>query len=185
MAMIANDVMHARLDHEERRLVRWLARHSLTVLRMGMGLVFVWFGVLKFFPGESPAEDLALGAIDVLTFGIVPAAVSLPLLAMLECAIGVGLLTGRFLRLTLVLLAVQMAGALSPLVLMPGEMFRTPWAATLEGQYVLKDIILVAAGMVLGATVRGGRLVSEPGSGPTHPPAGGTQPVSLPVRRAA
>ena len=84
-------------------------------------------------------------------------------LAVWECAIGIGLLTARFLRATLLLLVVQMAGTITPLFLFPDQTFTAfPYAPTLEGQYIIKNIVLVAAAMVVGATVRGGGLTSEP-----------------------
>jgi putative oxidoreductase len=73
------------------------------------------------------------------------------------------LLTGRGMRLALGLLVLQLGGILSPLVLLPGEMFRAdPVAPTLAGQYVFKDIILVAAAMVVGARALGARMVVDP-----------------------
>jgi uncharacterized membrane protein YphA (DoxX/SURF4 family) len=112
-----------------------MARYGVVVLRVALGGVFLWFGALKYYPGLSPAQTLALGTIDALTFGLVPAGVSLVLLATLECAIGLGLISGRFMRLTLLLLAFQMVGAASPLFLFPGEVFtQFPYAPTLEGQ---------------------------------------------------
>jgi uncharacterized membrane protein YphA (DoxX/SURF4 family) len=151
------------LDVLDLGITRFLARHSLMLLRVGMGAVFLWFGALKFFPGLSPAQELATRTIDVLTLGLVPGAVSVVLLAALECAIGLGLLTGRFLRLTLLLLAFQMMGTLTPLFLFPGEVFvGSVLVPTLEGQYILKNAVLIGAGAVIGATARGGRLVAEP-----------------------
>jgi ABC-type uncharacterized transport system permease subunit len=83
-------------------------------------------------------------------------------LALWECVIGLGLLSGRFMRATLLLLAAQMAGTLTPLLLFPAEVFtRIPYAPTLEGQYIIKNAVLVSAAIVIGATVRGGGLVSE------------------------
>jgi uncharacterized membrane protein YphA (DoxX/SURF4 family) len=163
--------LHEWLDRLDLRIARWLARHSLPILRIAMGVVFLWFGALKFFPGLSPAEDIALRTIDVLTFGWLPEGVSLVLLAGLECAIGLGFLTGRFMRLTLALLTFQMIGALSPLVLFPGEVFDTfPYSPTLEGQYIIKNLVLIGAGLVIGATVRGGRIVADPNELPTQSP---------------
>ena len=84
-------------------------------------------------------------------------------LAVWECLIGLGLLSGRFLRATLLLLFVQMLGTVTPLFLFPTETFtHFPWAPTLEGQYIIKNVVLVAAAIVIGATVRGGELTSEP-----------------------
>jgi uncharacterized membrane protein YphA (DoxX/SURF4 family) len=139
-----------------------MASHGLRLLRISLGVVFLWFGVLKFFPGMSPASDLAARTISVLSFGIVPAGVSVPLLAAWECVIGVGLILGIFMRATLLLLALQMAGTLTPLLFFPGEVFtRVPYAPTLEGQYIIKNAVLISAAIVLGATVRGGGLVAE------------------------
>jgi uncharacterized membrane protein YphA (DoxX/SURF4 family) len=152
----------ARFDAIDARITAWMARHGMRLLRISLGVVFLWFGVLKFFSGMSPASDLATRTIDVLSFGIVPASVSLPLLASWECLIGIGLLFGVFMRATLFLLAVQMAGTLTPLVLFPSEVFtRIPYAPTLEGQYIIKNAVLISAAIVLGATVRGGGLVAE------------------------
>ena len=97
----------------------------------------------------------------MLTVGLVPGGDSLVLLATLECAIGLGLVSGRFMRVTLLLLAFQMVGAASPLLLFPGEVFtQLPYAPTLEGQYIIKNLVLVSAGIVIGATVRGGILTA-------------------------
>jgi uncharacterized membrane protein YphA (DoxX/SURF4 family) len=160
-----------RFDAVDERITSWMARHGLPILRISLGIVFLWFGALKFFPGLSPASDLAARTIEKLTFGIVPAGVSLPLLAGWECLIGLGLLFGTFMRVTLLLLAVQMAGTLMPLLLFPGEVFtRIPYAPTLEGQYIIKNAVLISAAIVLGATVRGGGLVPERGSKSVRPP---------------
>jgi len=145
------------------RLTRWTARHGIALLRVSVGLVFLWFGVLKFFPGLSPAQELAARTIGALTLGLVPGAVSVPLLAALETSIGLGLISGRFLRATLLLLLVQMAGTITPLLLFPHETFTLfPLAPTLEGQYILKNVVLVSAAILIGATVRGGLVIADP-----------------------
>ena len=144
-------------------LSRWMGRHGVTLLRVSLGLVFLWFGFLKFFPNLSPAQDLATRTIEALTLGKVPPPVSLPLLAAWECLIGLGLLTGLFVRATLFLMFVQMAGTITPVFLYPQEVFhRFPYAPTLEGQYIIKNLVLISAGLVIGATVRGGELVADP-----------------------
>ena len=160
--------LETRFDHIDRRISGWMAQHGITVMRVGLGVVFLWFGALKFFPDLSPAQDLAARTIEQLTLGLVRPAVALPVLAAWECLIGLGLLTGRFLRATLLLLAVQMLGTLTPLVLFPAETFTAfPFAPTLEGQYIIKNVVLITAAMVVGATVRGGQLQAEPGSAAT------------------
>jgi uncharacterized membrane protein YphA (DoxX/SURF4 family) len=140
-----------------------MARHGVPLLRVSLGIVFLWFGALKFFPGLSPADDLAARTIERLSGGLVGPAVSVPLLAAWECLIGLGLLFGVLLRAVLLLLAIQMLGTLTPIILFPGEVFaRVPYAPTLEGQYIIKNAVLISAAIVIGATVRGGGLVAEP-----------------------
>lgn len=147
-------------------ITRWMARNGIPLLRISLGVVFFWFGVLKFFPGLSPATELALKTIDTLTFGRVSPAIAINVLAAWECAIGLGLIFGVALRATLLLLFVQMLGTVTPLFLYPELTFtRFPHAPTLEGQYIIKNIVLVSAAIVIGATVRGGGLVAEPSRG--------------------
>lgn len=149
-------------DRVDPAVVRWMARNGISLLRISLGIVFFWFGVLKFFPGLSPAQELAGRTISDLSFGTVGPQVSLPLLASWECVIGLGLIFGKFLRATLFLLFLQMPGTLLPLFLYPAETFGAfPYSPTLEGQYIIKNFVLISAGLVVGATVRGGRMVVD------------------------
>ena len=144
------------------RITAWMARHGIVLLRVSLGIVFFWFGFLKFFPGLSPAQDIATRTISALTFGLISANVSLMILAVWECLIGLGLMLGIFMRTTLLLLFLQMLGAITPLFLFPNEVFTViPYAPTLEGQYIIKNIVLISSGIVIGATVRGGKLISH------------------------
>ncbi len=150
-------------DRLDRRIATFMADHGLLILRVALGVVFLWFGALKFFPGLSPAQDLAARPIEALSFGVVPPSVSRPVLAAWEVAIGLGLLIGHWMRAILLLLFVQMLGTITPLVLFPTETWTVfPIAPTLEGQYIIKNVVLVAAAIVLGATVRGGQLTVAP-----------------------
>lgn len=152
-----------RLARLDRGVTEWMARWGPRLLRVSLGVIFLWFGVLKFFPGLSPADDLATRTIATLTLGLVPAGVSRPALAGLETLIGVLLIAGVGLRLAVGLLLFQMLGTLTPLALFPGETWRRfPVAPTLEGQYILKNAVLITAGMVVGGMVRGGRLIADP-----------------------
>jgi putative oxidoreductase len=145
----------------ENRVHALLVRSSIGALRISLGAVFLAFGVLKYFPGVSPAQGLAVATTDILFFGRLPGSVAIVLIATLECAIGLLLIVGRGLRLAVYLLFGQLIGILSPVVLLSGRLFAGPHGApTLEGQYVLKDVVLVAAAMVVTAgSFRGGRLV--------------------------
>jgi len=158
------DQIRQTYDPVDRRITDVLARIGVPAVRIALGIVFFWFGVLKLFPGLSPAEDLAARTIQTLSGGAIGPSVSLPFLAIWECLIGLGLLFDRFLRATLFLLAVQMVGTLTPLFLFPSETWtHFPYAPTLEGQYIIKNVVLIAGAMVVGSTVRGGRIVPEPG----------------------
>jgi putative oxidoreductase len=130
-----------------------LRQISVTLLRISMGLVFLGFGMLKFVPDLSPAEGMVEQTVDALTFGMVPGIVGVLLVAALESTIGLCLITGRFMGIGLALLGVAMVGILSPIVLFPNELFsRRFFAPTLEGQYVLKDLILLTAGLVIAVS---------------------------------
>lgn len=154
--------MRSYFDTVDTRITGWMARFGVPLTRIALGIVFLWFGAIKFVPGWSPAADLATRTISELTLGLVPPHVSLPLLAAWESLIGLGLLTGRYLRATLLLLFVQMPGTMLPLLLFPGETFRAfPYAPTMEGQYIIKNLVLIAAAIVVGATARGGYLTNR------------------------
>ncbi|MGW2119154.1 DoxX family membrane protein [Streptomyces zhihengii] len=132
-----------------------LARHGPVLLRWSVGLVFLWFGVLKLFPGTSPAEAVAVRAATRMTFGVLPADAVAPLLALMETAIGVGLLTGLLLPLTLAVFFCHMAGVFLALVLLADEMWQDGFLVpTMEGQYIVKNVVLVAAGLVVAAGER-------------------------------
>ena len=153
---------HSTFEHLDRRVTLWMAQNGPTLVRISLGIIFLWFGAIKFVPGLSPADELATKTIAKLTFGLVEPSVSRPSLAGLESLIGLGLLTGKFLRITLLLLMVQMLGTVTPLFLFPDETWRRfPIALTLEGQYIVKNIVVVTAALVVGAVVRGGAMIAS------------------------
>ena len=142
----------------DQSVTSWMAWTGLTFLRVGLGVIFLWFGVLKFFPGLSPAENLVRNTIYFFDPDIF-----MPVLAAWEALIGVGLITGKFMRLTLLLLFLQMPGTALPLLILPDVVWNVfPYGLTIEGQYIVKNLVLIGAGLVLGGTVRGGRLNPDP-----------------------
>lgn len=140
-------------------LTGWLARHSVTILRVSLGLVFLGFGLLKFFPGASPAEALAVRTLDTLTFGILSGDTALLVTAAVETFIGLTLTTGKLLKTGLLVLGAALGGIMAPLVLFFGDLFGS--GVTLEAQYIAKDIILVAAGLVITARALGARMITD------------------------
>jgi uncharacterized membrane protein YkgB len=129
---------------------RFLARAGAPALRISLGLVFLVFGALKFFPGMSPVEVLVTRTWNALSFGLVDGYAALALTGALEVFVGVTLVTGVLLRIGLLALAATFVGVFSPLVFFTGELF-TAAGPTLTAQYILKDVVLVAAAMVVAA----------------------------------
>jgi uncharacterized membrane protein YphA (DoxX/SURF4 family) len=126
------------------------AQRTVNSLRYSIGLIYLWFGILKFFAGMSPAEQIACQTIRFFTAGRLPDSQALHLLALLECSIGFLLLTGVRVRATVVLLWLHLAGTFLPFLLFPGMLFRhAPYSFTLTGQYIFKNIILVFAARVI------------------------------------
>lgn len=135
-------------------ITNFMQKYGIVLLRISVGIVFLWFGILKFFPNVSPAQGIATDTINILTFGILPQKTALIILAIWETIIGIGLIYGKNLRLILFLLFTQMLGTLTPLIIFPSETFTYfPFVPTLEGQYIIKNLILISAGLVVGATV--------------------------------
>ena len=133
----------------DQQISGWMRRNGHFVLRMGLGVVFVWFGLLKPL-GVSPAADLVRRTVYFF-----PPDVFLPILGWWEVVIGVGLLYRPLNRLAILLLFLQMPGTLLPLVLLPEVCFtQIPWGLTLEGQYIIKNAVLIGAALVVGGTVR-------------------------------
>jgi len=82
----------------------WMAKNGVLFMRLSMGLIFFWFGFQKFFPGVSSAANIATQTIEVVSFGLVAYPIAMPLLATWEVLIGLGFLTGYFIRITSLLL---------------------------------------------------------------------------------
>jgi len=145
-------------DRLDRIITYWTARYGLLIMRLGLGIVFFWFGALKLVPGLSPAEELVRNTIYFFDPDFF-----LPVLAIWEMLIGLGLIFGKFMRATLLLLFLQMPGTALPLLILPEITWTIfPYGLTLEGQYIVKNLALIGGGLVLAGTVRGGRLDPEP-----------------------
>lgn len=158
LSMLRRLPFYTRIDRFDIWLTSWMARYGVGLLRIGLGVIFVWFGALKLVPGLSPAEELVRNTIYFVSPDFF-----IPILAIWEVVIGIGLISGLFMRTTLLLLFLQMPGTALPLVLLPEVCFTAfPYGLTLEGQYIIKNLVLVSAGLVIGSTVRGGRIDPNP-----------------------
>jgi hypothetical protein len=139
----------AILSEIELRLGAWMEKHGLLLLRIGMGIAFFWFGALKLL-GVSPAATLVLKTMSWL-----PIPGFIYILGVWEMAIGLCFLSPPCLRVALILLFLHMPGTFLPIVILPGEVFREfPFGLTLEGQYIVKNLVLIAAAIVIGGKIR-------------------------------
>lgn len=121
-------------------------KNGPNLLAVSIGVVYLWFGSLKFFPALSPAEGLAKNTIHELTLGILPDSYSIVLLAIMEVGIGICLLMGLWRKTTVIVALFHMALTFAPLILFPSESFQNPpWIPTLLGQYIGKNFVIVAA----------------------------------------
>jgi uncharacterized membrane protein YkgB len=140
-----------------------LERQGIAILRVSVGLVFLWFGLLKFFDDSSPAEAIATRTIGLISAGAIGPKVSLPMLAALECLIGIGILAKKYMKYVIPLLYFQMAGTILPLFCFPDETWKIfPVIPTLLGQYIIKNTVLASAAIILGAASKGGKLIADP-----------------------
>lgn len=129
-------------------LVGLMGRIGMPFLRIGIGVIFIWFGLLKPL-GLSPAAELLAKTVYWWTPEIV-----VPALGWWEVAIGVTFLIPKLTRVALALLALQMPGTFLPLVFLPEVCFTVfPWGLTLEGQYIVKNLVIIGAALVIGSTI--------------------------------
>lgn len=142
-----------RLWHQweslDSKVIRFMSRYGILLLRLAVAITFVWFGALKVF-GRSPVADLV-----AQTVYWIPPHVFVPVLGYWEVIVGVGLLFGVALRLVLFLFWLQLAGTLLVLVVRPELAFQggNPLLLTMTGEFVIKNLVLIAAGIVIGSTV--------------------------------
>ncbi len=139
----------ATVDDLDAWVTARMNEYGPSVLRIALGIVFVWFGGLKLL-GVSPAGDLV-----ARTVYFVSPEVFVPILGGWELLIGIGLLYRPLVRVGIFLLALQMPGTFLPLILLPDVVYTvSPYGLTIEGQYIVKNLVIIGAALVIGGTVR-------------------------------
>ncbi|RZJ73056.1 hypothetical protein [Flavobacterium sp.] len=123
----------------------------LEVLRYSICAVLLWFGILKFLGPSGVSDSLAIRTLEKLTFGYLKGVSCLYFVAVLECVIGIGLLVKRWLKPFLILLVLHLIGTAAPLLLFPSETWKAFLMPTFEGQYIIKNVLIVAGAIVLSA----------------------------------
>ena len=141
--------MKKAFDKLDKKIVAWMKHYSLIILRVSLAIVFIWFGFLK-TTGDSPAQEIVTKTIywfDPSWF--------VPFLGWWEVAIGLCMLWRPLIRGGIFLMALQMIGTFLPLIILPEITFiKFPFVPSLEGQYIIKNLVLIAAGIVVGSHVR-------------------------------
>ncbi|WFB37938.1 hypothetical protein P3T73_17650 [Kiritimatiellota bacterium B12222] len=146
-------------DEIDRKISDFMWRWGIQALRISLGIIFIWFGILKPF-GISAAAPLVLATVNWLPF--FDAEVWLNIIGWWEVAIGIAFLFQKTTRIAVGLLALQMVGTFMPLVMLPEVTFqagRIPYGPTMEGQYIIKNLLIISAALVVGGTVRGRKKV--------------------------
>ena len=132
----------------EEAVTAWMWRHGPPMARVSLGVIFLWFGLPKIL-GLSPVDDL-IGS----TVPFIPPGVFIPALGAVQVMIGLGFFFRPLLRVALILFFLHLPGTMLPLVLLPDLTFtQFPFSPTIEGQYVLKNLVLAAAGVVVAGTL--------------------------------
>ena len=139
-----------RWERIDRWMVGFMDTYGTELLRISVAVVFIWFGLLKIVE-RSPVYDLVARTVYWVSPDFF-----VPFLGVWEVVIGVGLLFRLALRLTLFLFWLQLAGTFLVLVLRPDIAFQygNPLLLTTEGEFVIKNLVLIAAGLVIGGTVQ-------------------------------
>ncbi|MCF7803891.1 MAG: hypothetical protein K9N46_01140 [Candidatus Marinimicrobia bacterium] len=133
----------------DEKIAGWMAKYGLLLLRYSIAIVFIWFGILKPL-GMSPAADLVARTVVLFSPDWF-----VPFLGWWEVLIGLTLLYRPTIRVSIFLLFLQMPGTMLPLFFLPEVCFtQIPFGLTLEGQYIIKNLVLISAALVIGGTVR-------------------------------
>lgn len=133
------------------KIVDWLRRWQLVIARGAVFIIYFYFGILK-LTGDSPATPLARSLVD-RTIGAAHFHAAYMILAVFECLIGVLFLFPKLTRVVIPLLLLHMIIVCSPLLLLPGQAFAKPFVPTLEGQYIIKNVAIIALALGVAAQV--------------------------------
>lgn len=125
-------------------------KNIVNLLRISLGIIFLWYGMLKFFPELSPAEDLAINTINWMFNGLISSEISIKLLALWEVLVGIGFILGVYTRYITILFLIHMVLTFLPLFIFPELSFtNAPYAFTIVGQYIVKNIVFILVGFLI------------------------------------
>ena len=121
------------------------------LVRIPIFIIFFWFGFLKIID-LSPAQELVQDTVYWMPF--LSAEIWTHIIGFWEVLIGVFFLFKKTTLIAMILLLIQMCGTFLPLVILPEITFQdsNPFLPTLEGQYIIKNIIIITAALIIGRT---------------------------------
>ncbi len=145
-------------DEIDSQISTFMERWGILAVRISFGIIFIWFGILKPL-GISSAEPLVLATVPWLP--VFQGETWVAIIGWWEVLIGVAFLFKRTIRIAIGLLALQMVGTFLPLIMLPEITFQSgyfPYGPTMEGQYIIKNLMIISAALVVGGTVRRQKL---------------------------
>lgn len=122
--------------------MRSVTKFSFIFSHLALSLVLIWFGALKFF-GLSPANEL-VDALLQITLPFIPFSLFIIILGAVEVLIGILFLIPKLERVAITILVLHMLTTILPLFVLPELVWQGPLLPTLEGQYIIKNVVLVA-----------------------------------------
>lgn len=137
------------IEHIDVRIIRFLQKVSMPVARIALFIVFFWFGILKLFfisPANPLVEKLLTATLPFMTFNTF-----IVVLGVYEMLIAIVFITPKLERLAILLLIPHVFVTTAPLILLPGIAWQTYFVPTLEGQYIIKNVMIVALAIVIAA----------------------------------
>lgn len=134
----------SRIEHRAALIARFV---GLPLLRGSLGLVFIWFGGLKVL-NATPVADFVAGTIPWVDRGLL-----LPGLGAFEIVLGLLLIIGWRPTTISIVLVMHLTGTFLALVMQPEVAFQdgNPFLLTTEGEFVIKNMVLISAGLVLAS----------------------------------
>lgn len=145
-----------KLGKIDYKVTRWMYKYGKPLLRVSIAIVFIWFGALKVV-FDSPAQEL----IAATVFWFDPE-IFIPVLGIWEVLIGLLMLSHKTIRIAVILLFLQMPGTFLPLIILPDVVFEDfPFVLTTEGQYIIKNLVIITAAIVAGGSVREREFIAQ------------------------
>lgn len=130
----------------DNKLTTLSSKYGNLLLKLSIGMIYIWFGVLKFFPGLSPAEKLAGDTLSTLTLHMIDQEYLIWILAAMELAIGLGLVLWPKSKALIFVVFIHMMGTLTPMFFFPELVFNTPpFGFSIVGQYIMKNFVIISA----------------------------------------